>query len=279
MWWMTQAGSLPGLCGCYRLRLWMTTLEQEESAEKGSKVRLLSRAYAVLRAINDHPDGLSLIEISHYVKLPIATVRRIAESLEAENFIISAPQSNLFRLGPTLALYGSNVRPFDIAQLARPMLTELAAKTNETVHLCVPTHGMAVVVDLIRGIYPLQTITTIGTSLPLFATASGKALLAAMSEKELKSLKNHMALSAFTRNTLPDWNDLIKEVNAIKEAGIAIDREEHQSGICGLAIPVKGPGGEACSIGMPISKVRFQARYEEFVEIFKALSVPWGSPR
>lgn len=257
----------------------MRTLEQETGVDGGGKVRLLSRAYAILRVINDHPDGLSIMEMSQYVKLPIATVRRIVESLEEENLIISAPQSNLFRLGPTLALYGTNVRPFGIAELVRPMLMELAAGTNETVHLTVPTHGMAVVVDLIRGIYPLQTITTIGTSLPLFATASGKALLAAMSKKDLKSLKNHIAFSHCTRNTLPSWDALVKEVEAIQEAGIAVDQEEHQVGVCGIAIPVRGPAGEACAIGMPMTKSRFQANYEKYINALRALSVPWSNSR
>ncbi len=238
----------------------------EPEQKNAEKTRVLSRSYDILMALNNHPDGLSLREICLYVKLPRSTVRRILDTLEEQNIVITASSTSLYRLGPTLALFASNIRPFDITKIARPMLMQLADKTGENVNLCVVAHGMAVVVDQIIGIYPLHTVTTIGTSIALHATASGKALLATLSEKELEALRLQIKLAPLTQNTMTDWDRLLLEIETIRATGVAIDREEHQVGVNGIAIPIKSPGGENGAIGIAMPTHRFQARERELIE-------------
>ena len=121
------------------------------SAQNADKTRVLARAHDIFMAINSHPDGLTLREICTYTKLARSTAQRILGTLEDQNMIITAPSTGRYRLGPTLVLLAANVRPFDIAQIARPVLMRIANRTNESVYLCVIAHGRAVVVDLIRG--------------------------------------------------------------------------------------------------------------------------------
>jgi len=251
----------------------------QPSEKSGEKIRVLSRLYSILRALNDHPDGLSLREISQYVKLPLSTVWRIVSSLEDQNMVITAPTTNAYRLGPTLALFAANIRPFDIAKIARPMFMQLAGRTDESIHLCVVAHGMAVVVDQIFGIHPARTVSTIGTSLPLYATAVGKALLAAMPEKQLEALRPHMPLVGFTENTITDWGKLVAEIEKIRETGVSVDHQEHQQGISGVAIPLKGPGGEIGAIGIPLPTERFQVVGEQLVQLLRILPRQWDLPK
>lgn len=253
----------------------MEEKERQPRRDSDDRVRILSRTCTLLRLLNDHPDGLSIRELSLYSKLPITTVRRIIESIEGENIVIAVPGAKLFRLGPTLALFASNIRPFNIAVFSRPMLMQLADKTQEWVHLSVEAHGMAVVVDFIPGTYPLNSLTNIGASVPLHATASGKALLAALPEKELRSRRSQMTLTGFTANTLTNWEDLMAELETIRDSGIALDQEEYQMGICGIATPLRSPGGEIGAMGITFSTGRAPKVRDEILEQLKALPRPW----
>jgi len=243
-----------------------STAETPEPVKKNpEKIQVLFRSYDILMALGNHPDGLSLREIGHYVKLPRSTVRRIMDTLEEQNIVITAPSTSSYRLGPTLAFFAANIRPFDIAKIARPMLMQLASMTDDSVYLCIITHGMAVVVDLIPGVSPLYSVAAMGSSLPLYATACGKALLATMSEKELESLHRQMKLGRITKNTITDWEKLLVELETIRTTGVALDREEYQIGIIGIAIPLKGPGGEIGSISIIMPKERYQAIGEHVI--------------
>lgn len=234
--------------------------------KSGDKIQVLFRSYDILMSIANHPDGLSLREIGHYVKLPRSTVRRIMDTLEEQNIVITAPSTSRYRLGPTLAFFAANIYPFDIGKIARPMLMHLASMTDESVYLCVTTHGMAVVVDLIPGVNPLHSVATMGSSLPLYATACGKALMATMSEKELEDLRLQMKLVHLTKNTITDWEKLLIEIETIRTTGVALDREEYQTGITGIAIPLKGPGGELGAISIILHTERYQVIGEHLVQ-------------
>ncbi|WP_244432600.1 IclR family transcriptional regulator [Holophaga foetida] len=249
----------------------MKTSPKAPAPEKQNeeKTRVLSRAHDILMAIHHHPDGLTLREICNYTKLPRSTVQRILGTLEEQNTVITAPSSGLYRLGPTLTLLAENVRPFDIAKIARPMLMQIASKTDESVYLCVIAHGMAVVVDLIRGIHPIQTVTTMGTSLSLHATACGKALLAALPETDLEAMGLQHKLNRFTENTITNWDDLRIDLGKIRTTGIALDYDGHQVGTSAIAVPIKGPSGEIASISIPMPTERFHIMEEQLVKILR----------
>lgn len=238
----------------------------EPIEKNGEKTRVLSRALEVLMTLNNHPEGLSIREICHYVKLPRSTVRRILDTLEEENVVLTPPATSVYRLGPTLALLASNIRPFDIANIARPMVMQLASKTDESVYLCVIAHRRAVVMDLIPGIHPMHMVATMGTSLPLYATACGKAILATLTDEELAELRPQIKLVKLTRNTITDWDILMGEIRKIRETGIALDNEEYQTGVCGIAVPLKGPSGELGSMSIPMPADRFHQIGDQVIQ-------------
>lgn len=239
----------------------------EVDEKRGERTRVLVRSYDILMSINNHPDGLTLREIGHYVKLPRSTVRRILETLEEQNMVMTAPSTNTYRLGPTLARFASNIRPFDIGEIARPIVMQLANRTEESVYSCVVAHGVAVVVDLIPGIQPLYMVAAMGSSLPLYATACGKALLATLPDAELEALQSQIKLVQYTKNTTTDWNKLLVEIESIRQTGVALDREEYQIGIRGIAVPLKGPGGELGTISIPMTTERYQVVGEQLIQV------------
>jgi DNA-binding IclR family transcriptional regulator len=97
----------------------------------------------------------------------------------------------------------------------------------------------------------------------LHSTASGKLLLAHLPHEAADSLLAQRELARFTPNTLSTLNDLGAELNAIRERGYALDREEDYVGVECIAAPVFDGSG-ACVASASVSyPAASSARTEE----------------
>jgi len=229
-------------------------------------IRVIARAADVLNALGKHTDGLSLGEIARQVGLPRSTVQRIVQSLDDANLVIAASPTSGVRLGPAIVALAASVKQLSTAEMARPLVVQLSKDTGESVDVAVLGNDKAVIVDVIRGSYPLLAVSGLGSSRPLHASASGKALLAALSPEQFAALKKHLLLPAVTRNTITDWARLEREIELVRQTGLAFDHEEYIVGICAVAAAIRGPGDELVSIALPAPTERFQSTHRRLAE-------------
>jgi len=232
------------------------------------KVQVIARAAKVLHALEGKPQGLSLGQIARQLDLPRSTVQRIVAALDAENFVIAASPTARVRLGPALARLGRGVR-FEFADIARPYIEKLAQDTEEAVDLGVLDGTKAVFIDHIEGIQRLQAVSAIGVSFPLHCTATGKAILAAMDDETLARMRRSLTLDVYTPNSIRQWKTLEAELNTVRHAGIAFDRDEHTLGISAIAAAIFGPNGEIGAVSVPIPSVRFREQEKKIVQMLK----------
>lgn len=112
--------------------------KQEQT--KSSSVQVISRAAKILRALREHPKGLSLSQIAKEVGLARSTVQRIVTALEEERYVATASTNGGFRLGPEIAMLATAVHS-DLREEIRPFLIQLSHQVNETVDLSVLDNG------------------------------------------------------------------------------------------------------------------------------------------
>lgn len=240
-----------------------------QEAFDGSGIRVIARAADILTTLGQHPEGLTLREIANRVNLPRSTVQRIVKALDDANFVIAASPTSGVRLGPALTSLASFAKQIDIAQICRPLLAKLNKDCGETVDFAVFGNDKAVIVDQVPGVHRLVAVTAIGSSLPLHASASGKALLAELAPHELASLCRRYRLVQFTKHTIKDWAELEVELAQIRRDGIAYDEEECFVGIRCVAKVVRGPNGEIGSVSIPVPKERFESTKDNLVQILR----------
>jgi IclR family transcriptional regulator, acetate operon repressor len=239
---------------------------QKSKVVRSGAIRVIARAADVLNALAKHADGLSLGEIAKQVGLPRSTVQRIVQSLDNANLVIAASPTSGVRLGPALVALAASVKQLTIAEMARPLVVQLSKDTGESVDVATLGNDKAVIVDVIHGSYPLLAVSGLGSSRPLHASASGKALLAALSQEHFDELKKHLRLPAITRNTITDWARLEREIELARQTGLAFDHEEYIIGICAVAVAIRGPKDEIVSIALPTPTDRFQATSRQLSE-------------
>lgn len=232
-------------------------------AEERSKLgdsQSISRAVALLRHVADHP-GASLGEIAKATALPRSTVQRLVASLSGEGLLTkSFGQQGVF-LGMELARLGARVA-LDARVLLRPLMEELHARIDENLDLTVLDQGRVIVIEQIASNETIRVISYVGKQHPVHCTANGKAHLGQLPRDQALAILGS-DLPALTPHTITDPSALMAQIEAFRQVGLYIDREEYGIDACavGTSLPEIGGRRLALAIAMPTS--RFLRREEE----------------
>ena len=137
-------------------------------------VGVLDKAMLVVSAVSDHP--MSLAELQQATDLPRATTHRLAAALET-HAVLRRDGAGRYDLGPGLVALGRAAeRRFGLTDLARPVLAELAAATDEGIQLFVREGASRRCVISIESPHGLRWIVPEGALLPLSVGSAGRLL-------------------------------------------------------------------------------------------------------
>ena len=103
-------------------------------------------------------------------------------------------------------------------------------------------------------------------SVTLGLTDPGKTLLAGLTETEVRRRLEGVALQPMTEYTIADPDELVRELQRIRQNGYGEDREEYVVGCRCVAMPVHGRDGRpiaAMSVSVPTP--RFTPRLERTI--------------
>ncbi|MBO6509308.1 MAG: IclR family transcriptional regulator [Roseibium sp.] len=224
---------------------------------------MISRAAEILRVLKQDNSGLSLGQIAERVHLPRSTVQRIVNALLAKRLVMSASAEGGLRLGSEIQSLAAAGR-VNMAELVRPVLNELAKETKETVDLAVFRDDHMVFVDQVVGTHRLRTVSAVGEIFPMFDTANGKAALALMEDDRVAAIAGQ-ELKAQGENRRPR-PDFLKEIEGIRETGIAWDLNEHTEGISAAGFAFQDPVGLIYAISVPVPTHRFEGLKNDLAE-------------
>ncbi|MBC8103983.1 MAG: IclR family transcriptional regulator [Cytophagales bacterium] len=212
------------------------------------------RALDILEFLEAHSEPQTLTHLVTGLGLPKASVHRLLTSLRMRGYIEQARPRGGYVLGLRVLRLAARVRArLDLAQTAQPYLKHLAAVTGESCQLSVRSGAQALCVAReMSPDHPNVSLTgQVGSVFPLHAAAVGKVLLAYAPETE-RAAYLAQDLTAFTPQThiLPEA--LAAELEAVRDAGLARDREEYKRGLSAFAAPVfDESGGVVAALALP----------------------------
>jgi IclR family KDG regulon transcriptional repressor len=239
------------------------------SNEDDSDVPSLSaveRTFMVLDCLSGQASR-RMEDIAKGTGLSKATVFRFLHTLERLGYV-RCDESG--RWAMTLRLFNLGSRALDhidLIGLARPVAEELRDTIGETVHMGVLDDDQAVYVLKMESKYTIRMHSRVGRHIPLYCTAIGKVLLAWMDEAGRDSALRDCGLVPFTPATVKSRAELEARLAQVRAQGWTADDEEHETGICCLAAPVRDHSGAvaaALSCSWPL--FRFDAaRKDEYL--------------
>jgi DNA-binding IclR family transcriptional regulator len=151
--------------------------------------------------------------------------------------------------------------------VGRPVTRELVKEINEDIELAIVKNDETLFVYKEECSQPLKYYIEIGDRAPLYATASGKAILAHLTEEEVSHFLLTTKLVPLRDNTITDEKALRDELENIRSKGLAYSREEFQEGISAIAAPIFNLHGTVVgSIVVSLPSVRFNAKHMRFIE-------------
>ena len=170
---------------------------------------------------------------------PKATLYRFVQTLTHQGMLAFDPDRGTYALGVRLVrLAHSAWTQSSLAPIARPFLDALSAEVGETIHLAQLDLGQVLYVDKRNAARPVEMFSQAGKVGPAYCTGVGKAMLAFLGPADLQRALARQPFHRFTERTLDTPDRLLSELAAIRMAGHALDREEHEPGIICVALPI-----------------------------------------
>ncbi len=226
----------------------------------GHGVQVIVRAAEILWALRAHPEGQSIPALVKSVGLARPTVHRLVGTLQSVGFV-SRTAGGQVRLGAALSILGAAANNELVAEV-HSHLQALSRSVNESILLATFDGEVVTCIDFVASPQSLQAVAQMGMPLPIHCTAIGKSLLPELSRDEFISLVPE-ELQTRTENTISTRELLLKEVERIREVGVAFDREEYEMGVCGLGASIScGDRGLRAAIGILMPSLRFYGNEE-----------------
>lgn len=232
--------------------------------EPNRRVKATVTSDRVLQVLLDF-DGAGVSDVATELDISVGSAHKHLNTLKDLGFVDK--EGTTYHLGLRSLAFGTRARDRRrIYHVARPHVQKLSSAATERASVAVAEGGSGFYLYSDGPNRDGSTIENEGRYAPLHATASGKAMLAFTSEERRDDVLTATPLDEYTDNTLSDYQNLLTELQTVKDQGLAYDREERQVGRAGVAAPVfdeqNDPAG-AIEISGPASRLRGKRLEEE----------------
>ena len=205
----------------------------------------VERALVLLRYIVEHPEGLSIREVSREYGYSPATVQKLISALNNQNFITQDQSTERYHLGPEAVRLGLiALGRLEVRQAARPFLQALSDETEETVFLAIARRDHVIYIDKVVSGRIIRMDAPLGVDRPFNCTSVGKVLLSGMSSDKVAKLSAEGAFEHRTENSIVDPDVLLEELEQVRQRGWAFDGEEYAQGANCIGAPVYNHEGQ-----------------------------------
>ncbi|MEU6354731.1 IclR family transcriptional regulator [Streptomyces sp. NPDC047072] len=201
----------------------------------------LRRALTVLEYVRDRAGrgrGISLTQIADDLGVNKSTVLRLATPLIEADLLVRDRETGWFRLGHgTLRLGQAYLSSLDLRTAAAEPLRLLQHAVGETCHLVVYEPPDVVYIDKVENEASVRMASRIGSRVPAYRTAVGKAMLAWQGEDAFETVVA-AGMPPVTQYTVTDATRLRVELERVRQRGYAIDDRENEPEVRCVAAPV-----------------------------------------
>ena len=232
----------------------------------------IRRAVAMLEAFTDERPSWNVSDLAEMIHLNRTTAYRLLTALEQAEYVRRDPTTNHYRLGSGLIALGGRAQRANPARaVALPELEALALASGETATLEILSGREMIIIEEIPGEYVTSASRHIGSRWPVYATSTGKAILAHL---PLDALRPMLAqpIRPLTAKTIPTARRLRDCLADIRRLGYAVADEELELGFVAIGAPLlDAEGRPVAAISLGGTRARLtDARIAEIGEQVRA---------
>lgn len=231
-------------------------------------VQSVAKGFEVLKAFDSNSTYLTLGDLAKKTGINKATVRRFALTLVDLGYV-RLIHDNRFQLSPKVLDLGANyLESLNLPDLALPILESLSANLKESSNLAILDGSEIVYISRVNAAKRIVGANLrVGSRLPYYATALGKALVAWLPENERKQIWDSAKIEAFTENTLTTYEELEENLVQCRLQGYSCGRGELDEGLLSIAMPLFNSKGVTIA-SMNISTHILRTTEETLLEVY-----------
>jgi len=220
----------------------------------------IARCFHVLEALNAAARAVSLTELAALAGVPRGAVQRITHTLKALGYLRQHPRTRAYTLSGRMLDFGHTVLATDrLRERAYPVLEALNRSTGETVNLMEMEGDEIVYVARFPSVHAVSVDLHVGSRLPAFCTAAGRAMLARLDPAAATTRLARMTRKPMTSRTVTDVAELKRRLADVRRQGYALNDQEAFVGDISVAAALVDADGEtvgAINIAVPSPRWR-----------------------
>lgn len=232
-------------------------------------IQSIEKALQILNLFTLEKPSWSMTEIMEATQLPRTTAYRILYTLERGGVIHYDQQKLVYQLGLKTMEWGGVCRAsFSIREVLKPWLDQLSNETSHTVLVGVLQNDHLLYIDKRERTEGLKVSSEIGRLRPPHYGILGKLLLSFQPVEVVKQLLKRHPLQAYTPKSITDPEKLLNVLASVRERGYLIAEEETITGVSGVAVPLRGHGGQVVAgLAVLVPSFQFQTEKEKLVSL------------
>lgn len=226
------------------------------------------RTLDILEVIAQAQSSMSLAEISQTLSLSPSTVHRFMADLEARGFVVRTNKRR-YLMGPAVRALLSNTPSHQVREAASPVLRRLVRQHGETAFLAEMSGSTVVCIGFFEGTRSLRHHVQVGTTLPLNAASSARAIMSLLPESDIDDLLSGAEFEQFTARTITSKDVLKSHLESTRTLGYDVCDDEMENFTWAVSAPLFDSEGSipfAVTIVAPISSMQSADRREDLIE-------------
>lgn len=219
--------------------------------ERRQRVQAAETGTAILKALGSLGGRASLTLIASHIGESPAKVHRYLVSLTEGGLVNQDTASQQYFLGlETLLLGLAAMRQADPIRMAEASLIRLREELEVTCFVAVMGNKGPTIVRFEEPGLPVTVNVRVGSVLPILWSATGRALLAGLNDRQVYAMARSelQAATAAQRALLDGDNPIDTLRQSVLDAGCACVRDTNLPGISAVAAPLYDYTGRPCAV-------------------------------
>jgi IclR family transcriptional regulator, pca regulon regulatory protein len=222
----------------------VAVLERDGAGERDKEfMTTLAKGLTVLGSFDKHRPAMTLSEAAEIAGLSRATARRILRTLAELGYVVQ--NGRQFSLSSGILKLGfAYLATQNWVDQATPLMRQVSQEFQESCSAAILDGGEVVYVARIAAKRIMSVGIAVGSRLPAFHTALGRAQLGYLDDAEIWRRLKSMRLEPYTPATITDLQALFDRVRDDRVQGFSIVDEELERGLRAIAVPIVDRHGE-----------------------------------
>ncbi|WP_231189097.1 IclR family transcriptional regulator [Haladaptatus sp. DYF46] len=228
----------------------------KENDDGSRRLKSVKQAFDMIEYLRtDGPTTLS--DVAQSLDLPMSTAHIHLATLVDSGYVVKS--DGKYQCSLLFLRTGGELRDeMPLFRAAKNEVDNLQEKLGEIANLATIENGYMVQLYKSENAESIDDNAPLGDHFYMHTTATGKSMLAHLPQEDCEDILERRGLPRSTEGTIDDYEELMTDLETIRERGYSINRGEHFGGVCAAAVPIMSKNHSvlgAISLSGPISRM------------------------